>query len=216
MKNDAPSEYNNPIRGRFNAAFFRVFDDYINKLLHKQKLELFSNLEQGKVLEIGPGIGANFSFYQSSNCVIALEPNHQMRSALVANARKYDFDFQLLAGVGEQIMLPTSSVDYVVSTLVLCTVNDPSSVLKEVYRVLKPGGKFLSIEHIAADNSPVLRTLQRVLYYPWMYLFEGCDLCRQTDKVIGTIPFSKVEISKYNLKSPFIPVNSQMLVVATK
>ncbi|MFG5381733.1 class I SAM-dependent methyltransferase [Yoonia sp. R2-816] len=206
-------QQNNPLRGRLNAWFLAAIDSYVNHLLHAKKFALFADLS-GTVVEIGPGVGANLTYLAGAHRVIGIEPNAQMRPILERRAARRSINLEILPVGAEATGLPEASVDFVVCTLVLCTVGEPRRVLEEVRRILKPGGKFLFVEHVEAPHGSVLRHLQRLLRRPWRYVFEGCCLDRDTASLIRAVGFSSCEIDQYRLKSPFVPVNVQIAGVA--
>ncbi|HET19319.1 MAG TPA: SAM-dependent methyltransferase [Chromatiales bacterium] len=109
-----------------------------------------------------------------------------------------------------------SSADLVVGTLVLCTVDDPERVLAEVRRVLRPGGRFVFVEHIAAEAGSGLRRVQEAVHGAWHWCFEGCNTQRETDRLIEAAGFREVRMEHYRLRSPFLPVNPQIAGVAVK
>lgn len=206
-------QQNNPLRGRLNAWFLAAIDRYVNHLLHAKKSALFADLS-GTVVEIGPGVGANLTYLAGAHRVIGIEPNAQMRPILARQVARRGINLEILPVGAEATGLPNASVDFVVCTLVLCTVGEPRRVLEEVHRILKPGGKFLFVEHVEAPHGSMLRRLQRLLRRPWRYVFEGCCLDRDTASLIRAVGFSSYEIDQYRLRSPFVPVNEQIAGVA--
>jgi ubiquinone/menaquinone biosynthesis C-methylase UbiE len=109
--------------------------------------------------------------------------------------------------------LSDASVDFVFSSLVLCTVDSPAQVLSEVRRVLKPGGRFACIEHVEAPSGSVINGLQGVLRRPWKWLFEGCDLCRDTGSALRFSGFQHVEMKPIVLPTIFIPIRHQITAI---
>jgi len=205
--------YDNPIRGRLNAWFFRFCDGYINVLLGDRKRSLFVG-HPGEVVEIGPGVGANFRYLSPETRVIAVEPNPQMHGALRARAARHGVSVDLVERSADDTGLPDDSVDWVVSTLVLCTVTDPAATLSEIRRILRPGGRFVFIEHVAASPGSWLRRIQELLRRPWQWFFEGCHTHRDTLLEIRRAGFSNVRVEHKTLTSPFVPVNSQISGIA--
>ena len=206
-------QQNNPLRGRLNAWFLAAIDSYVNRLLLAKKSALFANLS-GTVVEIGPGVGSNLTYLAGAHRVIGIEPNAQMRPILERRAARRGINLEILPVGAEATGLPNASVDFVVCTLVLCTVREPRRVLEEVRRILKPGGKFLFVEHVEAPRGSMLRSLQRLMRRPWHYVFEGCCLDRDTASLIRAAGFSSCEIDQYRLRSPLVPVNEQIAGVA--
>jgi SAM-dependent methyltransferase len=113
---------------------------------------------QGKVLEIGPGPGNQIHRYDASlvDCIYAIDPNPHFKADIAAKLKKYsalEHKYKLLVcGVEDSDILRNEgitegSLDAVTSIQVLCAVDDVKSVMKEVYKLLKPGGKFVFWEH---------------------------------------------------------------------
>ena len=203
----------NGIRGPLNALFFTVFDGYLNWLLAERKSRLFAALPE-TVVELGAGVGANFRYLRKGAAVTAVEPNPHMHSGLRKKAGEYGVDLRIMDSGAESIALPDNSVDAVICTLVLCTVEDPVRVLQEVRRILKPGGRFMFLEHVAAPPGNWRRGLQDLLHRPWRYVFEGCNTNRETRGLIEAARFRDIEIDEYKMGGPFVPVNTQIAGVA--
>ena len=206
---------NNPVRGRLNAWFFQAFDNYIHGLIEEHKSELFSDLPN-HILEIGAGVGANFRYLRKGTSLTAVEPNPHMLRGLEKQAATYDISLDVLQCSAQDIPLADDSVDAVICTLVLCTVPNPAAALREVRRILKPGGVFVFLEHVAAPAGSWMGRIQTLVHRPWHYLFEGCHTNRWTEDLIRYSGFSSVEVNRYVLRGPFFPVNSQISGIAVK
>lgn len=202
-----------PVRGRFNAAFFSLFDNYIDSMTRDRKLSLFEQLPD-RVVEIGPGVGANFRYFRPGTHVTALEPNVHMHGRLANEAKRRALDLDVVARGAENTGLPDQSVDAVVSTLVLCTVPDVADTLGEIRRILKPGGQLIFLEHVAAPRGTWLRRLQDLVKRPWHWCFEGCHTDRDTLTDIRGAGFDHVRADQVVLSSPFVPANVQVSGVA--
>jgi SAM-dependent methyltransferase len=198
-----------PIRGRFNAWFFTALDGYINWLTRDHKRAVFSGLP-AELVEVGPGVGANFSYLPPGCRLTAIEPNPYMHDALQRRAARRGIGVQIRSVTGGAIDLDDQSTDAVISSLVLCTVADPGQVLSEIRRILRPGGRYVFLEHTAAPDGTFLRAIQRAVRRPWGWVFEGCSCERDLDAVIRAAGFRSVQLSQYRLRSPFIPVNTQI------
>ena len=196
-------------RGRFNALFFGLMDPYINWNLRAHKQRVFNQLPQ-RVVEIGSGVGANLRYLPADATLVAIEPNPHMHRRLQAGARRKGVRLELHDHVGERIDLPDSSVDAVISSLVLCTVTDPAHVLAEIRRILRPGGRYSFVEHVAAPSGTPTRVLQRMLRRPWDWTFEGCSCERDLETTIRAAGFTAVAIESYRLHTPFIPFNTHI------
>src|SRR6266508_1775952 len=142
----------------------------------------------GDVLEIGGGTGANVRFYGDG--VQSLTLTEQAPDALFLRAPAEDLPF------------PDDSFDVAVSTLVLCTVDDQPRALRELRRVLKPGGRLLFIEHVRADDQRLARWQDR-LERPWGVIGMGCHPNRATLEQIEAGGFEVEELERGKLpKSP--------------
>jgi SAM-dependent methyltransferase len=202
-----------PVRGRLNAGFFTALDGYINGLVRDKKRKIFAALPD-RVVEIGPGVGANLSYLPPECQLIAVEPNPHMHRALVRRAARHGVGIEIRHATADATGLEDQSVDAVISSLLLCTVADPERVVGEIRRVLRPGGMYAFLEHVAAPGGSRLRRLQRAVRRPWAWAFEGCSCERELAAVITAAGFASVEIDQYCLRSPFLPVNTQIAGIA--
>jgi ubiquinone/menaquinone biosynthesis C-methylase UbiE len=148
-------------------------------------------LEQatGIVLEIGVGPGYNFPFYKNITKLYALEPSKELIEIAQTRSGSLTYPIAYVNTGAENIPLPDCSVDTVISTWTLCSVSDPSSVLQEVRRVLKPGGKFVFVDHGASPNV-VIRVLQSISTAITKYFTGNCHYDRQLAKLISEAGFS--------------------------
>lgn len=202
---------------RFNAWFFSAFERYINRVARRHKCGAFGGLDAPVVLEIGAGTGANLRFLAPGTSLYALEPNLRMHDGLRRACERAGVDVTILATGAEAIPLPDASVDEVICSLVLCTVRDPEGVLAEVRRVLRPGGRFRFVEHVAAPRRGVRRLVQVAIRRPWGWVFEGCSPARDTTSAIAAAGFSSVRIERRKFRmSLFWPVNTAIWGVAVR
>lgn len=109
----------------------------------------------GRVLEVGPGPGVNLAYLPPGLVYLVLEPNPFFYPLLEAAARERGVHLTLVPGSAEAIPLPEASVDLVVGTLVLCSVQEPGRAVAQVRQVLRPGGVYLFVEHVAAPLAPL-------------------------------------------------------------
>ncbi|GIM96316.1 class I SAM-dependent methyltransferase [Paractinoplanes toevensis] len=204
----------NPVRGRLNAVVLRGLDNYGGRLLGPRKRELFADLPP-TVVEIGPGTGANLRFYKPGTRLVAIEPNPYMHGPLMAEARRRDIDVELRAEGAERMDFPDGSVDAVVSTLVLCSVPDPVAAIREIGRILRPGGRLVFVEHVRAGDHAGYAAVQRLVARPWRWLFEGCDVGRDTETMLRACGF-ELEVERYRMSSVLLPINPQIAGVARR
>jgi SAM-dependent methyltransferase len=200
-------------RGPFNAAFFGVLGPYLEWHLRQRKRRVFAGLPE-TVVELGSGVGANLRHLRPGSTLIAVEPNRAMHRRLRAAAERHGVRLDLRDRLAERTGLPGASVDTVISSLVLCTVADPAQVLAEVRRILRPGGTFRFVEHVAARHGTPTRAVQRAVRRPWAWTFEGCSCERDLAGLLHAAGFARVDIEPYRLHTPFLPFNTQIAGVA--
>jgi ubiquinone/menaquinone biosynthesis C-methylase UbiE len=149
----------------------------------------------GRVLEIGGGTGANLPFYDRIDSLVVTEPEPAMLRRLQDKAREQAPQAELVQAPAEDLPFEAASFDTVVSTLVLCGVDQGRS-LREIQRVLRPGGRLLFLEHVRSDDPGVARLQDRVS--PLNRFFLGCHCNRQTLGAIEAAGFtvSSVEHSE--------------------
>jgi SAM-dependent methyltransferase len=203
-----------PIVGRFNAWFFDTFDGFIDWSMRRIKPQVYRNLPSS-IVEIGPGVGSNFRYYMPGTTVIGIEPNFAMHERLRRNAEQAGIDLDLRATLAESTGLPRASSSVVISNLVLCTVTDPMQAAEEAYRILEPGGVLYLVEHVHGRGR-LLRGVQRLVRRPWKWLFEGCELDRDTAGTLSSVGFETSGISNTTVITPFVPVNSLIFGKAVK
>jgi SAM-dependent methyltransferase len=209
--------FDNGRRGRFNAWFFTAFDPYIAHIARRHKEAAFGGLERGNIVELGAGVGANLNFVPTGSRLVAVEPNLAMHPELRRRAADRGVEVDLLTATAEQIPLPDASVDDVLCSLVLCTVDDQDAVLAEAQRILRPGGRFRFVEHVGARPWSPRRWLQQTIRRPWRWLYEGCDLCRDTATAIENAGFSAVDITRGRWRhSLFFPTNTSIHGIAVR
>ena len=145
---------------------------------------------RGRVLEIGAGTGLNVEHYPEGSDVTYTEPDAHMAKRLRARG------VAVVQAGAESLPFADSSFDTVVSTLVLCTVPDVSDALREVRRVLLPGGRLLFLEHVRAEPGSSLERWQDRLHGPWHALAGGCNCNRDLLEALTAESFELVELRR--------------------
>ena len=197
------------------AHLWRRIDADADAQIRPAKTALFSDLPR-EIVEIGPGCGANFPYFSAGTRVLAFEPNVYLHDDLRAAAARHGIELDLRASDLAAGRLPDGSQELVVSTLVLCSVRDPDATLAEIHRILRPDGRLLFIEHVAAAKGSRQARYQRLVRGAWRALADGCDPCARTAEALRaselTITSAKLERFGSNLD----PTNLVYFGVAVK
>lgn len=177
----------------------RAFSKYRKKAL---------SLAKGKVLGIGVGTGKNLPYYPEGVEVIGIDFSRGMLEK--AEKRKKELGLEnvkLLYMDAQNMEFDDNTFDTVVSTFVFCTVPDPIKGLKEAYRVLKPGGTAIFLEHMKSNSR--LLNIPLYLMEPFIKTLLGTSMLRETQKNIEKAGFKieKVENLFFNIVR---------LIIATK
>jgi ubiquinone/menaquinone biosynthesis C-methylase UbiE len=149
---------------------------------------------RGRVVEIGAGTGLNLPHYPDAIYELVLtEPGEAMAGRLRARLRAAGLGDEIVRAEAEALPFADGSVDTVVSTIVLCTVEDPDQALREVVRVLRPGGELLFIEHVRSDSERLARWQDRLMR-PWRRVALGCHCNRRTVDLLRAHGLELVEL----------------------
>jgi ubiquinone/menaquinone biosynthesis C-methylase UbiE len=168
----------------------------------------------GQVLEVGAGSGVSFAYYPEAVAeLIAVEPEPALRGRAEQAAAEAPIPVRVVDGLAEQLPVADGSVDAVVIAGVLCSVDDPSAVLAEVTRVLRPGGELRFYEHVAARN-PRLAAFQRLLDATfWPRLFGDCHTTRDTETTLRAAGFRIEALERFSFRPTLLatPVAPRIL-----
>jgi ubiquinone/menaquinone biosynthesis C-methylase UbiE len=154
----------------------------------------------GTVLEIGFGSGLNLPYYTDVTKLYALEPSKELWELAQLRIGGLDFDVEYLQESAEAIPLEDGSVDHVVSTWTLCSIPDIEIALREVHRVLKPGGTFSFVDHGKSPRSFVY-TLQKFFTPCSKCLAGGCHLDRDIETLIQEAGFTIEKLETYQMNT---------------
>jgi len=149
---------------------------------------------EGDVLELGCGGGINLQFYDRArvNKLTGLDPSAELLDYTRDEAKRHEFDMEILDGIGEAMPFADASFDTVLTTFTLCSVQDGKQVLSEMRRVLKPGGKILYLEHARAPDRGPEKWQQRIEPI-WKHIAGGCHLHRPVSKLFEAEGFVLAE-----------------------
>ncbi len=156
-----------------------IIDWGCGQAIMQQQRERVVPMASGCVLEIGIGSGRNLPFYVSKNVdrVIGIDPIAEMLAMARARSRDLPFELELIQLSSEQMPLDDHSVDTVLTTFTLCTIPDVEAALKQMRRVLKPGGELIFCEHGRAPDAGIQKWQDRINPL-WKRCFGGCNINR--------------------------------------
>lgn len=230
---------NGNLRKRCQRRFFSwIFANYLadlnKKVLLPHKSSLFSSLQsifsidhnlasQGagkiRILEIGVGSGSNLAFYPSGSHLITVEPNDNFRKYFELNKSKFSHiivENCINSSAENMDQVPDNSIDVVVSTHVLCSVESPEQCLQEIKRVLVSGGKFYYLEHVADSKRTWCELLQIMVTPIWQFVFDGCSLTRNLSDAIMKTRFSEINETRLHINKMQFLVKPHIIGIATK
>lgn len=165
--------------------------------------QLVVPLAQGRVLEVGIGTGLNMPYYDKNRVtrITGLDPALQLHPLARERIAQAGLDVELVGLSAEQIPRPDASFDTVLVTYTLCTIPDPRAALREMRRVLAPGGRLLYCEHGRAPDASVQRWQAR-LQPLWGPLAGGCHLGRDIAALLQETGFALAEPHNRYLPGP--------------
>ena len=160
---------------------------------------------RGRVLEVGAGTGRNFAHYPHPEVkeVVAVEPDPHMRRRAEARVAAAAVPIRLTEGTAESLPVPDGSIDVIVSTLVLCSVDEPDAAIGEWRRVLRPRGSVLLIEHMRSDV-PSRARIQDLLTPVWRRIAANCHLNRRSLAAIDRGGFEFHESERLAVGAPWV------------
>ena len=167
------------------------------KSVSQQRMKVIPQA-QGRVLEIGLGTGLNLPFYDTGRVqeLVGVEPSLTMHHLAMKRSRAAGIPVELVGIGAERLPLADHVFDTVVSTYTLCTIPDPVLALRELRRVLAPGGRLLFSEHGKAPDESVRRWQARIQPF-WSPLAGGCMLDRDIPAILKEAGFDAQVESMY-------------------
>ena len=186
----------------------RVDDDGFADL----RASLVEGLE-GDAVEVGCGTGAMFGYYGHNVSVTGIEPDDEFRGAAGRAAVAADATIRVTPGVAESLPFPDDSIDAIVSSVVLCSVDSVSETLAEFKRVLKPGGDLRLLEHVRSEHwmAGPLMDLTNPL---WLCINNvGCNWNRRVEGPVREAGFRIASVESHKVYSPSSPAAFPLLLI---
>lgn len=174
-----------------------LLDKFMAKSFFQEKRKEVLKAAEGKVLEIGFGTGLNLSEYPDRiKKIITVDINPGMNFYAQKRVKSSGKEVEHQVITAEKLPMADQTFDTVVSTWTLCSILNVDQALKEIYRVLKPGGKFIFIEHGLSKKANIQKWQNRLTPF-WKILGDGCHLNRNIKELISAHPFEIIEYQEY-------------------
>ena len=192
-----------------------VFPHLLNQVMQTPSLmdlrrELLLGVS-GDVLEIGFGSGLNLVFYQQVEQLYALEPNLAIFQLAQDRIQHVPFPVEHIQASAEALPFATHGLNNIVSTWTLCSVPDLAQSLREIYRVLKPGGRLHLVEHVLNREHLNIQRLQHLLTPLQKKVADGCHLNRDIELALLETGFELDEI-QYREAAGIPKIGQRMLL----
>ena len=196
------------------AVYDRFMKTSEEACLGKWRAELLADLS-GEVLEAGAGTGSTLSLYPKAvTRLVMAEPDPHMRRRLREKPRRAGVEVSDASL--EKLPFDDRSFDAVVCSLVLCSVRDQKAALAEIARVLRPGGRLVFLEHVAADGKPDRLKWQGRIEPVWKHLMGNCHLTRRTEAAIVAAGLRIERIERESIRKALPIVRPSIRGVARK
>ena len=196
----------------------RIFPHILNQVMQLPSMmdsrrRLLLEVE-GEVLEIGFGTGINLPFYQSVHTLYALEPSNQIFQLAEQRVIEAPFHVKHIPAKAEKLPFEDASFTHIVSTWTLCSVSNVDQVLTEIKRVLKVGGTFHLVEHVAYDpqQHKKLKRIQDLLTPVQKVIADGCHLNRNIEHALLKAGFEIREIDYFEAEE--VPKVARRMLLA--
>jgi ubiquinone/menaquinone biosynthesis C-methylase UbiE len=173
----------------------------------------------GRTLEIGAGSGHNLAHYTTSVTeLVVTEPSphmlEQLRACLTDDPPPVG-SWELVQTGAEALPFDDRTFDTVIATYVHCTIPDPPAALREIARVLRPGGQYIFLEHVRAPDNRMLARFQDLLETPHSYIAAGCHPNRRMERLLAESPLSVRSLKHARMPRCFPTVRPTIRGIAT-
>ena len=168
--------------------------------INEGRKSILSRITEEEILEIGFGTGINIEYYPGNvKKIIGIDANKGMLNQFDKKSGNGKIEIELLHQNGETLPFPDNTVSTIVSTYTLCSIKNITSALNEIYRVIKPGGKYYFLEHGLADNPKTQKWQHRL--NPIQNIWAGgCNLNRNIKSLIINSGLKIIDLKNYYMK----------------
>ncbi len=190
------------MKGFYSKVIIPFFYDFSmdSEQINQGRKSLLSRITESKVVEIGFGTAINLKFYPDNvKQIIGIDANEGMLKQAEKKFQDSKIKVEIIHQNSEILPFDDNSVEAVVSTYTLCSIKNVESALKEIYRVLKPSGKYYFLEHGLADKT-FIQKLQHILNPIQKTWADGCNLNRNITSLITSSGLSIIEMKNYYMK----------------
>lgn len=170
-------------------AYDLLLSFFEGMLVKKWRRKLWNQVKGPRILEVGVGTGLNIFYYPSGVSVTALDLSEEYLQRARLRAERMKKPVELVQGDVKAMPFKEASFDTVVSSFLFCQVDEPRAGLQEIYRVLKPGGRFLMLEHVNSRGK--LGKMMNIISGPFYRLF-GDHIARDTEVLARQVGLKKV------------------------
>lgn len=188
--------------GFYSNVIIPFFYDYSmdSSKINVGRKSILSKIIENEILEVGFGTGINIKFYpENVKKIIGVDANEGMLKQYQKKSLHNNVEVKLMHQNGESLPFSDNSINAVVSTYTLCSIKNINSALKEIFRVLKPEGKYYFLEHGLADN-PKTQKWQHRLNPIQKIWADGCNLNRDMKSLINNTGFKISELKNYYME----------------
>lgn len=175
------------------APYFDALEGFLEGLFFSDwRKTLWSKVQGEHILEVGVGTGKNFPYYPENSRITALDFSEKMLERAKAKQLRKNVKVELELMDVQSLCYADNSFDTVIATFVFCSVPQPNRGLQELYRVCKPGGKVLLLEHVLSSKPMMAKMMN--LINPLIAVVFGANINRQTVKSVQSCGFQKVSL----------------------
>lgn len=183
------------IRRRYDrlAPWFDSLEGFLEGLLFRRfRKKLWAQAVGPHILEVGVGTGKNFAFYPPDARITAIDFSPKMLEQAQRKRDRKQVPVDLALMDVQTLCYADNSFDTVIASFVFCSVPQPRKGLKELHRVLRPGGQLLLLEHVLSSNKALAAAMN--FLNPLVVRVLGANINRQTVKNVQACPFQKIFI----------------------